>query len=282
MPSSWHDAVVEIIRADPGSALQIAREWAGADLPAGLAARLESEGFNDRPSADFAADVVVSAGPAGEPSHAVIVEPQQQQTADKLVQWPRYATAAWLMLRCPVHVLVICRMQAVAEFYDRPIPTTLPGWTLRPVVIGPAQIPALTDPDAIAKSPGLAALSVAVHGRRRAMAEAFAAGIRNLPADQGSNYYEKAHRLSGPQIRAILEEIMTTSEWTVSTPFAKEHFGRGEAKGEANAIMLVLQARGLPVTAEQEARITGCTDLDQLNRWVASAVVVETTAELFD
>ncbi|MBO0831411.1 MAG: hypothetical protein J2P29_05520 [Actinobacteria bacterium] len=79
---------------------------------------------------------------------------------------------------------------------------------------------------------------------------------------------------------------MTTSEWTVSTPFAKEHFGRGlaegKAEGEANAIMLVLQARGLPVTAEQEARITGCTDLDQLNRWVARAVVVETTAELFD
>jgi hypothetical protein len=79
--------------------------------------------------------------------------------------------------------------------------------------------------------------------------------------------------------------MMTTTKWLVSSPFAKEHFGRGlaegKAEGEANAIMLVLRARGLQVTAEQQDRITGCTDLDQLSQWVARAAVVETTAELF-
>lgn len=290
MPSSWHDAIVQMIRAEPGLALQIARDWGGADLPVGLASRLESPAFNDRLSADFAADVVVSAGPASQPSHALIVEPQQQETAEKLAQWPRYTAAAWLMLRCPVHVLVICRRRATADFYDRPIPTTLPGWTLRPAVIGPAQVPAITDPSVMAESPWLAALSVAVHGLRREVAGAFAAGLAQLPPDQGSAYYETAYCLSGPQIRGILEEIMTTTKWLVSSPFAKEHFGRGvaegkaegKAEGEADAIVLVLQARGLPVTAEQQARITGCTDLDQLSRWVARAAVVQATAELFD
>ena len=123
---------------------------------------------------------------------------------------------------------------------------------------------------------------MAVHGRRRAVAEAFAAGLRQLPADRASAYYDKAHCLSGPEIRSILEEIMTTTKWLVSSPFAKEHFGRGMAEGEADAIMLVLQARGLLVTAEQQARIAGCTDLDQLKRWVTRAAVVEAAADLFD
>lgn len=77
---------------------------------------------------------------------AVIVEAHQQPKDDKLTQWPRYAAAAWLLLRCPVHLLVICPSQAVADFYDRPIPTGMPGFTLRPAVIGPARVPAITDP----------------------------------------------------------------------------------------------------------------------------------------
>jgi len=114
------------------------------------------------------------------------------------------------------------------------------------------------------------------------VAGAFAAGLAQLPADRGSAYYEDAYALSGPQIRRILEEMMTTTKWLVSSPFAKEHFGRGLAEGEARAIMLALEARGVPVTAEEHARITGCHDLDQLSRWVARAAVVQTTAELFD
>jgi hypothetical protein len=78
---------------------------------------------------------------------------------------------------------------------------------------------------------------------------------------------------------------MPTTTWLVSSPFAKEHFSRGQAEGKAegegDAILLVLQARGLPVTGEQQRRITGCTDLDQLKRWVARAVVVDAADDLF-
>src|SRR5215475_311136 len=108
MPSSWHDAIVQIFSDEPRLALQVLGEWAGTDIPAGLPARLESPVFNDRPSADFAADVVVSAGPQERPAQVVIVEAQRRKNVDKLRQWPRYAAATWLMLECPVHVLVIC------------------------------------------------------------------------------------------------------------------------------------------------------------------------------
>jgi hypothetical protein len=73
--------------------------------------------------------------------------------------------------------------------------------------------------------------------------------------------------------------------WPVNSPFAKEHFGRGKAEGraegEAEAILLVLQARSLHVTAAEQSRITTCTDLAQLREWVRLAATVKSATELF-
>ncbi|MGH3293992.1 MAG: hypothetical protein ACRDP7_19505, partial [Trebonia sp.] len=75
--------------------------------------------------------------------------------------------------------------------------------------------------------------------------------------------------------------------------FAKEHFGRGKkegkkegkqegkAEGEAESILLVLEARGLDVTNAERERITGCTDLRQLRKWITRAVTAEKTGDLF-
>jgi hypothetical protein len=44
----------------------------------------------------------------------------------------------------------------------------------------------------------------------------------------------------------------------------------------------LLAARGLDVPDNARARITGCTDADQLERWIRRAVTVQTVHELFD
>lgn len=82
---------------------------------------------------------------------------------------------------------------------------------------------------------------------------------------------------------------MSTTAWPVHSPFAREHYGRGKAEGiaegkaegEADAILLVLQARGLEITAEERARITACADLAQLTTWVTRAATIRRTSELF-
>jgi predicted transposase/invertase (TIGR01784 family) len=56
---------------------------------------------------------------------------------------------------------------------------------------------------------------------------------------------------------------------------------KGEAKGKAQAIVAVLEARGLSVTDAQRTRILGCTDLERLERWVRRAATVKTAAALF-
>ena len=43
----------------------------------------------------------------------------------------------------------------------------------------------------------------------------------------------------------------------------------------------MLEARGLDVTDADRERITGCTDLRQLKKWLRRAVTAEKTSDLF-
>lgn len=61
----------------------------------------------------------------------------------------------------------------------------------------------------------------------------------------------------------------------------REGEARGEARGKAHAVLAVLEARGLRVSDEQRAKIVGCADLAELERWVRKAVTVKTTGALF-
>jgi hypothetical protein len=47
------------------------------------------------------------------------------------------------------------------------------------------------------------------------------------------------------------------------------------------ALLAILNARGIPVPDDARARITGCTDLDQLETWVRRAATATTIQDLF-
>ena len=281
MPSSWHDSVTAIFTGNPRLALEIAAGLNGVPLPPGLPVRAEARTFNDRPSADFEADAVIVAGPVRDPVRAVIVEAQKRTLHDKPPQWARYAAQLWTFLRCPVDVLVICPDAKSAFWYAHPVPTTLPGYTHLPIVLPPAAVPALTSPGEAAARPAMAALSVAYHGANPAVCRAFTEGMRQLPPERASQYHEHAFNMSPLAVQRILEQLMASDSWPVYSPFAKEHFGRGKKEGEAESVLLVLEARGLEVTEAERERITACTDLRQLKKWITRAVTAEKTSDLF-
>jgi hypothetical protein len=293
MPSPWHDSVTAIFTENPELAVALATSLNGTPLPAGTWAHPE----NDRPSTDFSADAVIVAGPKHDPVRAVIVEAQKRTFRDKPPQWARYAAQLWTFLKCPVDVLVICPDAKSAFFYARPVHTSLPGYTHLPIVLPPSAVPAITDADTAAKNPAMAALSVAYHGTNQAVPEAVADGFRKLPPGRATQYYEHAYNLSPLAVQRILEQLMTSDTWPVYSPFAKEHYGRGKregikegrekgrkeglAAGESKAVLLVLGARGLDVSEAERDRITKCTDLSQLRKWVMRAATAEKTSDLF-
>ncbi|WP_285487083.1 hypothetical protein, partial [Amycolatopsis taiwanensis] len=56
----------------------------------------------------------------------------------------------------------------------------------------------------------------------------------------------------------------------------------GEAKGEAKAVLAVLESRGIEVPEQVRERISGCTDLDQLEGWIHRVATVNSVDELFN
>jgi hypothetical protein len=90
----------------------------------------------------------------------------------------------------------------------------------------------------------------------------------------------RAYSMSAPTLRNILEEFVA-SDTLLSSPIAKENFAKGKTQGEAEAVLLVLEARGLAATVEERSRISNCNDLSQLQTWLTRAVKVSTVAELF-
>lgn len=74
------------------------------------------------------------------------------------------------------------------------------------------------------------------------------------------------------------------SEW-VDKGRAEGHAeGReeGRAEGEIEAILTVLDARGLDIPSEARERISRCSDLHLLEKWIRRAVTVTSVDELFD
>ena len=89
--------------------------------------------------------------------------------------------------------------------------------------------------------------------------------------------------LASDAARHLLEAMMTTSEYekTFVERIHDQGLAEGEAKGKAEAVLKLLDARHLVPSAEQRQRVTSCTDALQLDRWFDRAVTAGTAAEVF-
>ncbi|TDD04841.1 hypothetical protein E1292_18265 [Nonomuraea deserti] len=269
----------------------------GEDLPCTPLIQIEKATFNTRNSDDIEADLVLTLGPPQSLTHAVIVEIQQDKSKEPR-QLARYAASLWLMLKCDVTVLVISADQGVADHYAQPIDTGLAGYRFQARALGPDGIPAITDPQQAAERLDLAAMSVMVHGLSRKVVEAFAIALADTRDEHAPKYYEYAYSMAAPEIRRLMEEIMTSTDWPVYSPFAREHYGRGLEEGHnkgkaegrtagkaeeaARSVLLVLTARGFDIPEDTRARIISCTDLDQLETWLTCAATTQNLHDLFN
>lgn len=281
MPSPWHDTISNLVEERPGFIIEVARDWLDIDTTPGLPGRLGPTVFNTRPSKDLIADMVVLAGPAYDVAHVVVVEAQQEPSPEKLRKLPKYAMAAHLQYDCPADVLMICPDKKTADWYGQAIPTNVDSALFYPRVLFPQQVPKITDPGEVAAEPERAVLSVAYHGDDPAVANAFVSGVGTLGGKRAPQYYEYGFSMSSAGVRDILRRIMSTTHWPVYSPFAKEHFGKGQVEDRRDSILEVLEERGLEVTAPQRKRINDCADLDQLKKWHKAAVTAASTDDLF-
>lgn len=290
MPLVEHEALVRLFCERPDLAADLLTRSLGVELPDYDYAGLESADLTEVTPAERRADSVIafrrkSLDDDPQPVLAVIVEIQRDRDSDKLWSWPLYLSSLRSRLRCPVILLVVAPDEAVARWCARPIGLGHPGLVLAPLVVGPAEVPVITDPGQAAEDLELAVLSVIHHAdtpQGPEILEALLTALHNLERDQAGMYADMVRAALSGEIWDRLEKHLKTETYEYLSDWARDNIAKGRAEGQAEAILTVLSARGIEVSEDVSERIRRCHDLDRLAAWLRAAATADSPDELFD
>jgi hypothetical protein len=190
-------------------------------------------------------------------------------------------------LGCLVTLLVVCADRAVATWCAEPVVIGDQVLVLRPAVLGPRQVLMVTDVEVARRHPQLTVLSALAHGGRKdptAVFMALFAALDVVDQDHANLYTDLVFAALPAAARVWLEEFMTTSSFMASasfryrSEFALRYFNRGEAK----ALLAILDARSIRVPDDVRAEIMACTDTDQLEEWIRRAATADKIQDVLD
>jgi hypothetical protein len=290
--SPEHAALVELFRHHPELAATLAARVGRITLPKGYGVRV---GDPTQRAFHLVPDLVIEVCDAdGTPVLALIVEVQREVDPDKRFTWPAYQWLERLRRRCECVVLVVATTRKVAAWASPPIEC---GTSVSQVIVlGPDDVPRITDLAVATANPGLAVLSAAIHGGEgegEPVTRAACLAQYTLHEHEAQQYNELVfHALSRQAVRHIIEDLMhELSEQQEQERRADiEQLKRlltelYEVKGERNAtarlLLRQLAIRGFQVDEATSARVRDCRDLAQLETWFDRVVTAKTLDEVF-
>lgn len=291
MPSAIHEALVLLFQSNPGLAAILLGEVLGIELPPYADVRDASSSFSEMKPPEYRADTVVQlVDESGKPALSVIVEVQLAVKEKKRRDWLAYTASAERQLGRDACVLVVTPDAAVARWAQKPTSFGLVS-TFTPLVIGPEQVPLLTDPEEAKRRPFLAVLSAVAHGQdelEQAIAAASLARDAIVPLADGDVYFDLIKATLSEAARKAFEMLPATYEYQDESLRRSFHKGQesgrmeGRTEGIAHSVVLLLRARGIELSPENEARIVACHDAEQLDRMLIKAASLQSVAELFE
>ncbi|MDT5029501.1 MAG: hypothetical protein QOE61_5927 [Micromonosporaceae bacterium] len=156
-------------------------------------------------------------------------------------------------------------------------------------MLAPDRVPLVTDADQATRAPELAVLSAMAHGShpdRDKILDALLSALATVDQERATLYSDVVLAALPAAAQRYLEALMTAGTYEYQSDFVRRYVfqGRaeGRAEGEATAVLGFLDARGIDVPDDARARITECSDLDQLDTWIRRAATAESIEDLFD
>jgi hypothetical protein len=299
MPSTLHEALVLLFRESPRLAPMLLARALGIELlPEDADVQVTSAEFADLDPPEYRADVVLRVpddsreSDRDEPTREVfIVEVQLEPDQLKHFTWPQYVTAARTRHRCPATLVVVAVDERVARWCAQPITLDRAGNVFRPVVIGPAAIPVVTDEAEARTWPELAVLSVIAHGHEpgsEAIGAAALAACDRLDSPEAKLYADLIYTNLNEIARAALEAIMQQHNYTYQSDFARKYVAEGVKEGTKKGIELgyrallrkQLQQRFGELPADVAARLDEA-DADTLDAWGGRVLTASSLADVF-
>lgn len=290
MPSHLHDALVELIREGPSFAVHLLRSVLGLDEVGSAVLQKTSETATEIHPAELRTDAVFEIRNAnGELAFAVIFEVQFNWDPNKLFSWPAYLGGLRLRLRCPVILVVVTPRATTARRYAEPIDLDgVGGFTLKPLVIGPADVPVVVEQERADAMPELAVLSVIAHPDVTQAADigrcALAASAQ-LDDNRARFYADMVFAYIGEAARKLLEADMGLKNYEFQSDFAKRFVAAGRSEGLAEMgrrmLFRVLRARDIKLNDIARERIETCHDPEQLETWAEAAETATSIDQVF-
>ncbi|MEU1120005.1 MULTISPECIES: hypothetical protein [unclassified Streptomyces] len=225
-------------------------------------------------------------------NYLFVIESQGKKDEAKRGSWPYYLSYLYEKYHCEPVLIVVTQSAATARWAAKPIQFGLPGWsslTVRPMVLGPDNVPVITDRHEAERDVPLAVFSAITHGRgpgAAAILGALAAALETIDREAAGMFAQLTRSgLVDPRAKEIWEELMTATKYFFDHPFAvkerEEGREEGRAQDRAEMVLKILSWRGIDVPPAVRAQVTACTDLDQLAVWAERAVHAAGADDLF-
>jgi hypothetical protein len=248
---------------------------------------------------EFRADLVLELRDAnGGLGLAIVLGVQRDKDLDKEYSWPVYVTVVRAKKRCPTVVLVIAPDAEVAAWAARPIELGLGFGSLRPVVLGPASVPEVTDPAVAERETELAVLSAVAHGNGPnglAVVQAALVALARLDREHAAVYFQIIWNALREPMRRALEALVMERQAEGETkfpPFVQRIFERGihegrlegelkgRLEGKRDTLLRLLARAGITLTDDEAARVKACDDPALLDQWVDNVLGAKTASDV--
>jgi hypothetical protein len=250
--------------------------------------QVASAEITDLDPAEYRADVVLRVPDERDRDRTTkevfIVEVQLEPDDAKHFTWPQYVIGARTRFRCRATLVVVAVDERVAKWCAQPIELDRAGNVFRPLVIGPAAIPVITDEAEARASPELAVLSVIAHGHEpgsEAIGAAALAACDRLDNARSRLYADLIYTNLNQIARAALEAVMDLHNYQYQSDFAKKYYAQGIEQGYREMLRKQLQQRFGALPASAEARLEEA-DADTLDAWASRVLTAASLADVFD
>ncbi|MFE3447245.1 hypothetical protein ACFXNW_29790 [Nocardia sp. NPDC059180] len=289
MVGSPHEAMHRIFQHDPGVFARAVRALGLPFLDPTEVALLPTDLTETRPlerRVDTLLRITTAHG-----AFLLLVEAQGKVDHLEPAAWAYYLSHLYAKYRLPPVLLIVCQDQKTARWARRPPAIGAPfrrSLIVHPIVLGPHNVPAVTDPRIAASDIPLAALSAVTHANEPdidAILNALARALHGFDEDQ-SIFAELTEMGLGTSPaaktwRKLMSVDLSFFRSESSQRLRAEGRVEGQVEGVCESILRVLERRGVGVSAPARDRIEACDDRDTLYHWLDRALVVDDTDELF-
>ena len=306
-PTSQHEALHRIFLQDEALFARAAAHILGIVVQEPQQVTVLSNDLTTVKPLERRADSVLMAewlidDPAGR--YILIIESQTDPDETRLRRWPYYIAYLHDKYECPVVLLVVCNKENTARWARQPIVIGLPDLTcmlVHPVVLGPDNVPAVTDTAEAGIDVTFAVFSALTHSRSPkvgAILEALAGALKAIDRDTAltlveitesglgetagqQKWRQLMHKQLIPYVSEFRRQGIEEGRAVGIEEGRAEGRAQGEAVGRADAILQILDKRGIAVDDASRERIVSCADLDILADWLDRSLTSARVSDLF-